>query len=74
MSDFVKVALQGVRSKLLDLTRRNRLLNYKESAKSIRVVDELPDEVFRILVLEGKEMEFVPLRDEREEFRGQPST
>jgi very-short-patch-repair endonuclease len=65
MTEFVKTALQGVRSKLLDLTRRNRLLNYKESARSIRVIDELPDEVFRLLVLEGKEMEFVPLRDER---------
>ena len=65
MSEFVKAALQGVRSKLLDLTRRNRLLNYKESAKSIRVVDELPDEVFRILVHEGKEMEFVPLREDK---------
>lgn len=64
MSDFIMGALQGVRSKLLDLTRRNRLLNYKESAKSIRVVDELPDEVFRILVLEGKSMEFVPLQDD----------
>ncbi|MRR54258.1 MAG: DUF4011 domain-containing protein [Deltaproteobacteria bacterium] len=70
MPEFVKIALQGVRSKLLDLTRRNRLLNYKESAKSIRVVDELPDEVFRILVLEGKEMEFVPLREERSPAQG----
>lgn len=64
MSTFVKSALQHVRSKLLDLTRRNRLLNYKESVRSIRVVDELPDEVFRILAIDGKEMEFLPLSEE----------
>lgn len=64
MSDFVQKALAGVRSKLLDLTRRNRLLNYKETARSIRVVDELPDEVFRILVLDEKEMQFLPIQDE----------
>lgn len=64
MSDFVRKALEGVRSKLLDLTRRNRLLNYKETARSIRVVDELPDEVFRILVHDEKEMQFLPVREE----------
>jgi very-short-patch-repair endonuclease len=64
MSTFVESALQRVRSKLLDLTRRNRLLNYKESVRSIRVVDELPDEVFRILAIDGKEMEFLPLSEE----------
>lgn len=70
MSEFVKTALQNVRSKLLDLTRRNKLLNYKESAKSLRIVDELPDEVYKILVLDGKEMEFVPLRDEKPSAQG----
>lgn len=65
MSDFVQKALAGVRSKLLDLTRRNRLLNYKESARSIRVIDELPDEVFRILVNDEKEMQFLPLKGDR---------
>jgi very-short-patch-repair endonuclease len=64
VSDFVNKALAGVRSKLLDLTRRNRLLNYKESAKSIRVVDELPDEVFRLLVQEEKDMQFLPLKED----------
>lgn len=70
MSEFVKAALQRLRSKLLDLTRRNRLLNYKESAKSLRVVDELPDEIFRLLVLEGKEMQFLPLREEKASSQG----
>ncbi|MBI5657838.1 MAG: DUF4011 domain-containing protein [Geobacter sp.] len=71
MSDFVNNALARVRSKLLDLTRRNRLLNYKESARSIRVVDELPDEVFRILVQDEKEMQFLPVQDEGAVVQGE---
>lgn len=59
-------ALAKVRQKLLDLTRRNRLLNYKESVRSIRVIDELPDEVFRLLVIEGKGMEFLPTPEQQE--------
>ncbi len=42
--------LEGLRKRLLDLTRRNRLLNFRHSAKScLRVVDELPDELFKHL-------------------------
>lgn len=67
MSTFVESALQHVRGKLLDLTRRNRLLNYKETVRSIRIVDELPDEVFRILVIDGKDMEFLPLGEDLDE-------
>lgn len=39
------------RRKLVDLTRRNRLLSYKESKRtSIRIVDELPDHIYDHLV------------------------
>jgi hypothetical protein len=35
--------LKAARAKLLDLTLRNRLLNYRPAkARAIRVVDELP--------------------------------
>lgn len=61
MSELVTHVLGNIRNRLLDLTRRNRLLNYKESSKSIRIVDELPDEVYRILVTSGKAMEFLPI-------------
>ncbi|WP_168205891.1 DUF4011 domain-containing protein [Geobacter sp. FeAm09] len=61
MSELVERVLTDVRGKLLDLTRRNRLLNFKESVKSIRIVDELPNEVFRILVDGEKSMQFLPL-------------
>lgn len=61
MPELVRRVLSNVRSKLLDLTRRNRLLNYKESVKSIRIVDELPDAVFKIMVNSETRMQFSPV-------------
>jgi len=61
MNDEVKHALGKMREKLLDLTRRNRLLNFTFTAQAIRVVDELPDEVFRLLVGDEKPMGFLPM-------------
>ena len=57
----VQEQLESLRQKLLDLTMRNRLLNYRESkARTIRVIDELPQEVYDILVLREKAMQFKP--------------
>ena len=50
LSELIQKALLKVRQKLLDLSKRNRLLNFKETARSIRIVDELPDQVFKTLV------------------------
>jgi very-short-patch-repair endonuclease len=48
------------RQKLLDLTLRNRLLNYRPSkVRSITVVDESPAEVFDALVLKEKTLTFL---------------
>lgn len=47
------VALEKLRTRLLDTTLRNRLLNYRESARDIAIVDEMPDRVFHHLVEEG---------------------
>ncbi len=57
---IVNQTLERVRRKLLDLSRRNTLLNFRETRRTIRIIDELPDETFRILVREGKSMEFLP--------------
>lgn len=47
------------RRDLLDLTLRNPLLSFRSlKAKGADVVDELPPEVFRMLVAEGKSMYF----------------
>jgi very-short-patch-repair endonuclease len=51
--------LEGARQKLLDLTLRNRLLNYRPSQlRSIRVTGELPAEIYHALVLREKTLEF----------------
>lgn len=51
--------LEAARQRLLDLTLRNRLLNYRPSAlRSIRVTGELPVEIYDALVLREKAMEF----------------
>ena len=41
-----------MRGRLLDTTRRNRLLNYRESARDIPVIDEMPNRVFDALYRE----------------------
>ncbi len=51
--------LTEARQKLLDLTMRNKLLNHRASKnKSIRVVDEITREIYNILVIQHKQMEF----------------
>ena len=53
--------LEAARRRLLDLTMRNHLLNYRPSrARSIGVVDELPREVYASLVLDERPMAFRP--------------
>ncbi|MBZ0114416.1 MAG: DUF3320 domain-containing protein [Thermoanaerobaculia bacterium] len=55
-------------TELLDLGLRNTLLNHRElKARGLRIVDELSDQIFRILVLDEKEMSFLPAPDEGEE-------
>lgn len=60
-ADAAREALRRLRAKLLDLTKRTSLLNWRASkgaAASIAVVDELPAHVYRILVIEEKAMRF----------------
>ncbi|WP_094227780.1 DUF3320 domain-containing protein [Methanolobus psychrotolerans] len=58
---IVKKELEVARHNLLDLTMRNSLLNFHASkTREIRVVDEIPKEVYDRLVLQEKKMEFHP--------------
>src|SRR5579863_2819862 len=53
--------LETLRRRLLDLTRRNSLLNYKHpKSRSLRIVDELPDQLFTDLV-DGKKFTITPV-------------
>ena len=56
----IEVKIGALRKNLLDLTMRNKLLNFKPQAKSIRVVDEIPTEIYQLMVLEDKKLRFMP--------------
>ncbi len=61
-TDGLLESLQQIRRRLLDTSNRNRLLNFRESkARTIRIVDELPDEVFSSIVDDGTSMDLVPV-------------
>ena len=57
----IRECLERERKELLDLGRRNRLLNtprHKSRTKTIEVIDELSDQIFKILHKDRKEMTF----------------
>ena len=56
------------KEKLIDLTKRNRLLSFKTSKYStLRIIDEQPPEVYRSLVQNMQIMEFLPVKVNEEE-------
>jgi hypothetical protein len=62
------LALKNLRNRLLDLTARNRLINFRYTKRgSLRIIDELPDMLVDTLLSE-KEMRFLavpePSRDD----------
>ena len=66
--DQVFKSLDELREKLLDLSRRNRLINFPHSERGtyfLRVVDEVPDELLSRLL--QRAMQFVPLPEIDEE-------
>jgi hypothetical protein len=64
MPSAVQRQLHELRQNLLDLTMRNRLLNFRPTkARTIRVVDEVPAEVYSRLVLDERPMQFLPKRE-----------
>ncbi len=70
--DRVLTTVNAWKNKLLDLTKRNRALNFRvNTVSTVTVVDELPAEIFRLLCLERKPLKFAPTdlpEDEEEEF------
>jgi len=62
-----KKSLESVRNKLLDLSKNNSLLNYKHpKVGSIRVIDELPDQIYEVLS-NKKSFSFIPVPEPKEE-------
>jgi len=59
MSKFQE-QLEQIKKKLLDLSKRNKLINYKYPAKSknLRIIDESPEFIYQYLVFEEKTFTF----------------
>lgn len=56
--------LEAARQELLDLSLRNRLLNYRLlKSNGVKVVAYQPDDLYQQLVLEGRTFSFYPLPD-----------
>ncbi len=61
----IRVVVDTWRRKLLDLSKRNRALNFKRNPVStVAIIDELPAEVFRHIYLNEKPMCFQPAPEE----------
>lgn len=66
MTDIEK-QLEDARQNLLDLTMFNNLLNFRsKNAKTMRITDEIPTEIYDLLVLQEKVMEFLPKKKNQE--------
>ncbi|MGK4339993.1 DUF3320 domain-containing protein [Ectopseudomonas oleovorans] len=61
MSSGISQKLQSSRKELLDIGLRNNMLNFRKTAKTLMVVDELSEEVFNILYRQEKAMTFAPM-------------
>ncbi|MEZ8990202.1 DUF4011 domain-containing anti-phage protein Hhe [Vibrio breoganii] len=59
--NFAFDSLQSIRNRLLDLTGRNRLLNFKHGRSGfIRVIDEVPNQLAEN-ILENNKLTFLPI-------------
>ncbi|HOW36292.1 MAG TPA: DUF3320 domain-containing protein [Candidatus Omnitrophota bacterium] len=61
MSALVEERIKRWKNKLIDLSKRNRLLNFKPTkTTTIQIVDEIPSEAYRTIVLNESVMSFLP--------------
>lgn len=54
----------GLREKLLDLTKKNRMLNYSFGARSkkhLQIVDEVPEDIYQALVVGAGSLDLKPI-------------
>jgi len=70
MPNIVEERIKKWKDKLVDLSKRNRLLNFRPTkVTTIKIIDELPSEVLSTLAIQNEGMEFLPLSSEEELFK-----
>lgn len=61
MPNVIEERIRRWKNKLIDLSKRNRLLNFKPTkVTTIRITDEIPSEIFKAIAIEEKTMKFLP--------------
>lgn len=69
MPDIIEERIKKWKDKLIDLSKRNRLLSFRPTkVTTIKIVDELPSEVLILLALEKEGMEFLPIETENDDL------
>src|SRR5262245_9779468 len=61
----INTKLLSSRKELLDIGLRNNMLNFRLTTKSLSVVDELSEEVLKILYRQSKPMTFAGMPEKR---------
>jgi len=61
-------AIERHKTKLLDISRRNQLLNFRYFKRStIKVVDEIPSEIFKDMIINGRKFDFLHMINDEED-------
>jgi very-short-patch-repair endonuclease/DNA polymerase III delta prime subunit len=64
-TEVFNTKLAAWKNKLIDLSRHNRLLNFRPTkASTIKITDEIPSEVFNSLVIQNKSFYFLPREED----------
>ncbi len=65
ISERLDRKIEEWKKKLIDLSRRNRLLNFKPTkVTTVKIVEEIPSEIFRSLVVNSRSFSFLPKEDD----------
>ncbi|MDI9615161.1 DUF3320 domain-containing protein [Methanothermobacter sp.] len=64
---IIEREFENLREKLLDLTMRNQLLNFRPRSRTVEVVNHDPEYIYTYLVLNGGKMKLAPRREPEEE-------
>jgi superfamily I DNA and/or RNA helicase len=59
-TDFIK-NLTSLRENLLDLTKRNHLIHSPIHKRDLKIIDEIPNQIFEYLYSKGKTFDFLPI-------------
>ncbi|MCK9151854.1 DUF3320 domain-containing protein [Methanobacterium alcaliphilum] len=64
-NDIVNSEFKSLRRKLLDLSMRNQLLNFRPRSRTIEVINDEASHIYDFLVLKEKKMQFLPQKEEK---------